>query len=599
MKLFFFCLMYFLSLPQCLANHDLTAEAYVHRFQTYQKWSQQLPNTAHPDPAFIAFISEDKPLSKKLRERWLYQLTHLKEWPTFLTYYQPTRDVALQCNQQLAYFYTGNKTRAIQAGLKLWLSPTSQPLSCNCLFDLLAQNHWISDDLIQRRIALALDKQNLTMSSFLLKKLSIPRPDEVKQLQAIAQQPKKITALLPSTFHRELYLFGLKRLVAKNSDQAVQYWRNPKTKLMLNPAQQQSFLAYLSLYKAMRNQTDSLEWFQKIYPAYYNDTLLEWEIRFALKHHRWHQVIHLIKKLKISNEPSWQYWLARGYAATGEHDKAHEIYQILAKQRSYYGFLASTQLHQRYHFHNERVQMQSQIIQAYKPITDEIKTLYFSQKISDASRLLNDFFLELPKNDKAALASWVANDLNWPVKALNLCNNEELTNHLNLRFPLAYHQLILPYAKQKNIDPALVYAIIRQESAFRDDVTSSAGAHGLMQLMPQTAQIIARKEHLAYSNKNQLFTARHNIALGVAYLHNLAQHFHAHPLLMVAAYNAGPHQVHNWLKNSPPQEIDIWIETLPWVETRNYLKNVIAFYAVYQYRLQKPATIRDFMREIG
>ena len=599
MKLFFFCAIYFLCFPPCMADQDSTAEDYLHRFQTYQKWSQQLPKTAHPDPAFITFISEDKPLSKKLRERWLYQLAHLKEWSTFLSYYKPSKDIALQCNQKLAYFYTGNQTLAIQDGLKLWLSPTSQPPSCDYLFHLLTQNHWISDDLIQRRIALALDNQNLTMSIFLLNMLSVRRPDEAKQLQIIAQQPKKITTLTQSTFHSELYLFGLKRLVAKNSDRAIVYWRNPKTKQMLNPAQQQSFLAYLSLYKAMRNQADSLEWFQKIYPAYYNDTLLTWEIRFALKHHRWHHVIHLIKKLTTANDPSWQYWLARGYAATGEHVKAHEIYQLLANQRSYYGFLASTQLHQHYHFHNERTQRPLQFIQAYKPITDEIKTLYFSQEISGASRLINDFFLELPKNDKAVLAAWVANDLNWPVKALNLCNNKELANHLNLRFPLTYHQLILPFAKQKNIDPALVYAIIRQESAFRDKVTSSAGAQGLMQLMPQTAEIIARKEHLAYSNKNQLFKARHNIALGIAYLSSLAQNFHAYPLLMVAAYNAGPRQVHNWLKNSPPQEIDIWIETLPWIETRNYLKNVIAFYAVYQYRLGKPATIRGFMQEIG
>ena len=123
---------------------------------------------------------------------------------------------------------------------------------------------------------------------------------------------------------------------------------------------------------------------------------------------------------------------------------------------------------------------------------------------------------------------------------------------------------------------------------------SSAGALGLMQVMPATAKKVAEKAHIDYTHQKQLFSAAKNIEIGSAFLNNLASIYNNHPILMAAAYNAGPKQVKNWLNNHKAAEIDIWIETLPWRETRNYLKNVMAFYAVYQYRMQKEPDLSPF-----
>jgi soluble lytic murein transglycosylase len=117
-----------------------------------------------------------------------------------------------------------------------------------------------------------------------------------------------------------------------------------------------------------------------------------------------------------------------------------------------------------------------------------------------------------------------------------------------------------------------------------------------MQLMPATAKSVSQQEKINYSDKSQLFSTQKNINIGAAYLKQLTKRFHNHPILIVAAYNAGPRQVVYWLKNHPPVEMDIWIETLPWQETRNYLKNVIAFYAVYQFRLQETPDLSPFMK---
>ncbi len=166
-----------------------------------------------------------------------------------------------------------------------------------------------------------------------------------------------------------------------------------------------------------------------------------------------------------------------------------------------------------------------------------------------------------------------------------------------MRFPLAHKNYVEQYSKQYDVPEALIYAIIRQESAFRSQVISPVGAHGLMQLMPKTAQHVARREHISYQGTRDLFSSKKNINLGTAYLSELAKRFENNPLLMVAAYNAGPHQVKRWLKTHPIKEIDIWIDTLPWAETRNYLKSVMAFYAVYQHRLHKTPSLASFIHQ--
>jgi soluble lytic murein transglycosylase len=127
---------------------------------------------------------------------------------------------------------------------------------------------------------------------------------------------------------------------------------------------------------------------------------------------------------------------------------------------------------------------------------------------------------------------------------------------------------------------------------------SSAGAHGLMQIMPTTAKSISKYGKIAYLDKKQLFLSQKNIQIGAAYLQQLTKRFHNHPILIAAAYNAGPRQAAYWQKNHSPKEIDVWVETLPWQETRNYLKNIIAFYAVYQYRMQRKSDLTPFLQHL-
>ncbi len=589
--LFLYCMS---STPMLVA---FSPEAYLQKFKTYQQWTQSsLPE--QPEPEFLAFIEDKTPLAERLREKWLYQLAQKNLWKTYLEYYHASENASLQCYQLNALYAEGKTEESLLGAKKLWLRDINQPKACEPLFQTFIKNNQFDEHLLSMRFTMALEKRNLPIAIGVLKQLKPSRQNDVQLLYKIQKNPKLITTLTPSDTHGAMYLYGLKLMISRSMSDVIDYWNRPQTKIMLSKAQQSSFLRQLATYKAMRNQPDADAWFQKIDPNDYNDVLIEWQIRYALKNSAWDRVIELIPRLSQNQEPCWQYWLARANDVLNHKEEAQKIYQTLATKRNYYGFLASYRIHQHLNFENERPYTSNAILTPYQPFMSEVQALYDAHKMQQASNLLDDFALELPHAEKSALAYWTASALQWPVKALTMSNHDDLINQLSLRFPLAHQNTIQNHAQHRHIPTEFIYAIIRQESTFRNDVVSMAGAIGLMQLMPKTAQKIAKKEHLGFTNKQQLLIAEKNIDLGVAYLEELAKHFHHHPLLMAAAYNAGPTQVNRWLASATNLPIDVWIETLSWVETRNYLKNIVAFYAVYQYRLNKKPDLTAFLEPI-
>ncbi|WP_454785423.1 transglycosylase SLT domain-containing protein [Legionella sp. WA2024007413] len=579
----------------CLA---LSGEAYMQRFNTYLSFTQNLPTTATPSETFLDFISGTTPLSTKLREKWLYELAKNRDWIHFSQYYQPSNDLNLVCYEQIAKYNTGKEQEALKESIPLWLSGESKPPSCNSLFDILLKDNNFDQNLITQRIDLALDQRNIQLARYLLKQYKTPHLAELNNLNAVYQNPENIIKLPPGGLNSSIYLYGLKRMVSINMNKALKLWQQSKTQKMLNSAQNQAFLAHIALYKAMRNHEDALQWFTKVKPEYYNDVLLDWQIRFALKRKNWPQVAELINDSKRKSEPCWQYWLARSLEEQGKKVEARTLYEPLAKNRQYYGFLASLHLNKNPSFTNETPTTNLEILKPYQAFIDQIETLYTSKQTLQASRLLNDFISELPKDEASALVYWIDQKLEWHGKSVYLSNNETLNNQLSLRFPLAYKNSVSLYSKKYAVAPEFIYAIIRQESGFRDDATSSVGARGLMQVMPYTARVVSKADKIPYNDQKQLFLSQKNINIGVAYLKQLAKRFGNHPILMAAAYNAGPKQVVYWLKTHPPKEIDVWIETLPWQETRNYLKNIMAFYIVYQYRLGQKPSLENFLEPL-
>ena len=178
----------------------------------------------------------------------------------------------------------------------------------------------------------------------------------------------------------------------------------------------------------------------------------------------------------------------------------------------------------------------------------------------------------------------VANDWGWHNRAIRTIIDANHWNDLSIRFPMPYEKSFGKAASTVKLPSSWLFAIARQESAFSEKAKSSAGARGLMQLMPATAKQTARKIGLK-SRGNSLYDPEFNIKLGSSYLSMMHDRFKKNRALATAAYNAGPHRVDRWIKSAVALPIDAWIETIPYDETRRYVKNVLAFDAIYQYKL--------------
>ena len=564
-------------------------QAYLDKFHGYLKWSSQLPTTTDPD--FLSFIEFPSPLTTKLREKWLYQMAYSKRWADFHTAYRGSNDVSLQCYAQTALYNLDYKDEALKSALPLWLNGNRQPAACNTLFKLLLANNAFSVPQLQQRLTLALEKSNHALAITILKQLKLPQ--EADLLEQIHKKPTIISYLSPSMLHSEFYLYGLKLLFASNQQKAIEL----ANKYKLSQYQQQDFIGHVALYKAIRHQPEAKQWLNQITSLNDHPVLLDWSIRSALSDKRWDDVLKLIQISPDAQTPCWRYWRARALQKLGDHINANQEYEVLAKTRNYYGFLASMRINHPLSFEEEQVVPRQDLLKLYQPITQEIRVLYNTNQVLAAARRLNDFMSELPNDEQSTLANWVANDLHWYDRAIYLSNTPKLNNILSLRFPIPYTDIIKISAQKNKLKPELVFAMIRQESTFRSDIISSAGAQGIMQIMPMTARMVANQTGIKYSGPDQLLNSEKSIEIGTAYLGKLSKQFNGHPILMAAAYNAGPKQVRHWITYSHTSEIDLWIETLAWPETRNYLKNILAFYAVYQHRLNEPINLTALMQE--
>ena len=286
------------------------------------------------------------------------------------------------------------------------------------------------------------------------------------------------------------------------------------------------------------------------------------------------------------DEDRWQYWRARSLEMTGKKEQAQVIYETISSERSFYGFLAADKLGKDYSLNNEQLDIDPELEKsvADMPAIQRASELFQLKRYLDARREWYATTRLFDENELQAAAK-IAHSWNWHDRAIIALSKAKSWNDLQIRFPVKHQDQVYKNAERSEIDPAWIYAMMRQESAFMPDAISPVGARGLMQLMPATAKSVARKLKQKYPSKYELLQPEKNIRLGTAYLKEVYQRFE-NPVLAIAAYNAGPHRVKRWLPEAD-MPADIWIELVPFKETRNYLKNVLAYTVIYAEKLDE------------
>ena len=555
------------------------------------------------NPNHIAkFIKQNRHsfYANRLRDSWLNNLAKNKQWPQYLKHYQAPQSPRHQCTRLTALINTGKQQQALKDTPALWLVGQSQHKNCDAAFRFFESKGQLTDELRWQRIQLAIDRQQFSLASYLVKSVEHPTAGKklISRWQRMHKNPLSQLQLMPAatskglpkfisaqTQNKALIEYGLTRLARKSTEKAFSQWQRLKHNYTFSLVEQHAIQGNIANRAALNRQDKTL--------LFYGDTPHQhWRARAALWQQDWPATQKAIRSLNLEeqNTTRWQYWLARSYAAQGQQHKADQIYHKLMFQRDYYGFLSADKLGKDYHVNHQSLTFSQQQLDAFSNRL-EIQQLHEFYVLSlNTEARQQAYYLQntLPKRDLEMLAV-LTHSWGWHNQTIALLGKAKSWDDLNLRFPVVYEKSLIQAGNVTKLDPSWLLGVARQESAFNVKARSRVGARGLMQLMPKTARSIAKRIKAPLKNLSELINPTRNIQLGSAYLRQVYDDNQSNPVLATASYNAGPHRVSRWLpKKTLPA--DIWIENIPFNETRKYTANVITYAAIFDHQRKQDIT---------
>ncbi|OAJ33412.1 transglycosylase SLT domain-containing protein [Piscirickettsia salmonis] len=566
----------------------------LYPYLRYQELIRQLQLGLLPNSEIKHFLSQYKNtiFHRRLHRQWMIHLYNKKWWKTLTKYYQPaTKSTAMQCRYLWARYQLNNQQQSINAFKKVWLQGRSLPKVCDRLISALRKHKQLTSALAWQRITLAMQKRNYQLASYLARFLSNQDKKALTLWRILRRHPEKITkaSLMRAASDKSNYIANdtFLQLAKRKPERAVTIWPRLKNKFSLTQQQKTAITKSIALHLALKKSSKTASWMKKIPNQDQDLTLASWNIRTALYQQRWQHALTLINTLPPHEYDShlWQYWKARALEQLGQIIPAKKVYKRLAKHRNYYGFLASNKLQQPYQLNRKAVNISKHILKSVSK-QPGIRRAYEFKKTGHPGLARSEWVYainQLTETEKLAAAK-LAHDWGWYNLSVLTTTKTKHRDDLKLRFPMAHYRTILHNAKRYKISPAWVFSVARQESIFHEHAYSPVGARGIMQLMPTTARYIARKIQIRHYT-SKLLDANHNIALGTAYLKRLLERYDNRLILALAAYNAGISRVNQWLPEKKSIAADLWIETIPYKETRSYIKNILAYTVVYNARL--------------
>lgn len=548
----------------------------------------------------------DSPLAPRMRRLWLKELARRGKWWTYVVFYRPKLGVTYQCHYLTALLETGKREKALAETTPIWLHGQSRPEACDRILETWIDAGQLTPALAWKRVELAMQGSRSGLANYLKRYLNPDQQARLEAWQALQQDPRRIASIatsLPAGDSRPpILLDGFKRLVRRDIDSAITTWQRLQQTIPFSDQERYQGQRALLLGLIREEHPDALAALDAFNPRNKDQRLHESRLRLALKKRAWPTLLKWIAVLPddLRESDRWRYWQARALAESGNQAKAEARFGDLAKERSYHGFLAADRLDQPYRYDSTPLELEQATIDrlAQRPALQRARELFQLGRFLDARREWNVGVRNLKKIDLKRVSK-LAQSWGWHDRAIFTLARTGYWDDLELRFPLEHQTLVTEKSAETDLDRSWVFAVIRQESAFASDAHSSAGARGLMQLMPNTARFIARKAKLKKPRLAQLMRPEVNISLGTAYLNHVYQQLGEHQVLATAAYNAGPRNVMKWLPEAT-LPADIWVELIPFNETRRYTERVLSYAAIYDQRLHQPLQrLSDRMSPVG
>ena len=552
-----------------------------------------------PDREIGEFLEmhPDLAASRSLRYRWAESLAERKRWQTFLevyeAHYSEADDSALDCLALRARINLGRSEVIKAEALELWLVGTNQPKECEPVFDYLAGAGYLTAKRYRQRFDLAIEARELGLARFLAGKLTPADRERLALWEAMQAQPgieieQGRDRYRNTSEDREILAYGFERLVRRDPLLAHRVWPQLESSYDFKRDFVERMPAAIALSAAREHRPEGRLWLGSLEPRLRDDSTEEWRARLAIRDSDWQEVLIALNNLSDAQAKReiWRYWEARALEATGQEHLAKQYYMALAEERDYYGFLASDRLGLPYDFKHQPAAPDELLIAQLAAQHKLIRAReLFLVGLQSRGRSEWEQALEWLTPQEKTQAAIMAHRWGWHSRAIATAARADLIDDLEIRYPIPYWRAFDSRSRQNRIPASWALGIARSESLFMADVRSRAGAVGLMQLMPATGRSTAEQAKIRYRGLSTLLVPETNIALGTHYLGAMLGRFVDNRVLATAAYNAGPHRVKGWLPKRGRIEADRWVDSIPFRETRHYVRRVLASEAVFYWRL--------------
>ncbi|MWN90860.1 murein transglycosylase [Gilliamella sp. Pra-s65] len=538
----------------------------------------------------------DFPLTASLSQSYLTELSNRQDWNSIISF-PKDNSILSNCHYQYALLQKGNDKTAFSTIESLWMTGKELPSACDPLLNAWSQAGKQTTKLILLRIELALEANNLKLTKHLVNLLDNSYKTTKTNLVAVLDNPRKLEDfsknIKANTFTKKIVLASFPRLAKADINLAASLLPKLVKQQALNEAEQ------IMLQKSLANRyfndsatSEQIKWRDSYIAKYHDTALVEKRIRLAIDAYNFTDIAYWIAQLPPEDQlkEEWQYWQARVLLNKNQKNEANSILKKLTTNRGFYGMISAQTLNQPYSINNQSKKITQSEISALKrkydnqPYVKRINELRYLGMASESVKEWRYILNNQTNKDEYIPLSQYALQKGWGDLSIQATIAGKLWNNWTERLPIMYKDLYNNALKEKTITLSYALAISRQESALDTNAKSPAGARGLMQLMPATAKETAKKVNsVTYVSSEQLFNPLTNIQLGTSYLNTVYLQNNNNRILSSAAYNAGPNNVKRWLKASNGKlDAVAFIDSIPFTETRNYVKNVLVYDYIYQ-----------------
>jgi soluble lytic murein transglycosylase len=550
-------------------------------------WQLRLKLEDNQTDGVAAFLSRQQGsyVAEKMRGDWLRWLGRQAAWDAFQQEYpklaQPDNDIA--CYAFQARLARGDAT-ALDEARPLWFTLIDMPESCVPVMERLITERRLNGDDAWQRVRRLLEANKLKEAKRFARYLPLGEAPAPKTLDAVADRPAHHLVKLPANFAetrlgREMALYAVARMARNDPATAAGQWQGIEGRF--SGADRSYAWGQLAWQAALRHMPEALSWYaraEQAAPLAMSEEQLAWKARAALRARNWEVVKATVDQMPatMATDPAWTYWRGRALAVLGKPEEAKASYLRISGRPTFYSTLADEELGRSITVPAKPVPLTEEELNqaASNPgLRRALALMRFDIRI-EGVREWNWTVRNMDDRQLLAAAEF-ARRMDVYDRAISTADRTQAQHDFGLRYLAPFREYVDPKARELALDSGWIYGLMRQESRFVTSARSGVGAKGLMQLMPATAKWVARKIGLEGYHPSHVEQMDTNVTLGTHYLKMVLDSLDNHPVLASAAYNAGPSRARKW-RADQPLEGAIYAETIPFNETRDYVKKVMS-----------------------